>query len=308
MRIGINGSNLIALASPLETVANHAAEAERDGFSTYWMAQLIWPDALTAIAAIGSATSTIGFGTAVVTTWPRHPLMLAAQALTTSHVVGGRLTLGIGLAHRSVVQGMFRVPFETPAKHMTEYLDVLLPAMETRAVDATGDIWSAHIHGFGTPPEVSAPSVMLAAMGPRMLELAGGRTDGTILWLSGPRTVETRIRPALDAAAEAAGREGPQVVASVPVCVTDNRDKVHETVAAVLASYNDLPSYRSVMDTEGIDGPADVSLIGTESEVRAGLESFASAGTDEFSALEFTTNDIEAAATRSVLKDFNAGS
>jgi F420-dependent oxidoreductase-like protein len=307
MRIGINGSNLIALASPLEKVAAHAVEAERDGFSTYWMAQLIWPDALTAIAAIASATSTIRFGTAVVPTWPRHPLMLAAQALTTSHVVGGRLTLGIGLAHRSTVQDMFGVPFDSPAKHMTEYLDVLLPAMENRAVDASGEIWSAHSDGFGTPPEVSAPAVMLAAMGPRMLELAGGRTDGTILWLSGPRTIETRIRPALEAAADAAGRVEPQVVASVPVCVTENREKVHDMVAAVLAGYNDLPSYRSVMDTEGVAGPADVALIGSETEVRAGLGSFASAGTTEFSALEFTTDEVESAATRAVLKEFDAG-
>ncbi len=306
MRIGINGSSLIALASPLDAVRDHAVEAEADGFSTYWLAQLVWPDALTAIASIGAATSRIRFGTAVVPTWPRHPLMLAAQALTTSHVVDGRLRLGIGLAHKPMIEEVFGMPFDTPAKHMREYLDVLLPALDTHAVDASGEIWSAHIEGFGTPGDVEAPSVMLAAMGPRMLEMAGGRTDGSVLWLSGPRTVETRIRPALDAAAEANGRPAPGVVASVPVCVTDNREKVHGMVAEVLANYNDLPSYRGVMDTEGVDGPADVSLIGTEAEVRAGLESFASAGTTEFSALEFTTDDNEAAATRALLKDYNA--
>lgn len=231
--------------------------------------------------------------------------MLAAQALTTSHVTGGRLTLGIGLAHRPTVQETFRVPFETPAKHMAEYLDVLLPAMENHSVNATGDIWSAHVDGFGVPPGVTPPSVVLAAMGPRMLEMAGGRADGTVLWLSGPRTVETRIRPALEAAANEAGRPDPQLIASVPVCVTDDREKVHAMVAGVLAGYNDLPSYRSVMDTEGVDGPADVSLIGSESEVRAGLEAFASAGTTEFSALEFTTDDEEAAATRALLAEFD---
>ncbi|MCZ7631635.1 MAG: TIGR03564 family F420-dependent LLM class oxidoreductase [Microthrixaceae bacterium] len=305
MRIGINGSSLIALASPLEEVAAHAAEAERDGFAHYWMAQLLWPDALTAIAAIGARTTTIRFGTAVVPTWPRHPLMLAAQALTVSHVLGGRLTLGIGLAHATTVQDTFGMPFDSPAEHMAEYLDVLLPAMEVHAVDARGEHWSGHTDGFGVPPEVEAPSVVLAAMGPRMLELAGSRTDGSVLWLSGPRTIETRIRPALHAAAQKVGRPEPQVVASVPVCVTEDRDKVHDMVATVLAGYNELPSYRSVMDTEHADGPADVSLIGSEAEVRAGLESFASAGTTEFSALEFPSDDHEAAATRSLLREFD---
>ena len=106
---------------------------------------------------------------------------------------------------------------------------------------------------------------MLAAMGPRMLALAGARTDGTILWLSGPRTVETQIRPALDAAAAAAGRPAPRIVASVPVCVTDDPDAVKGLIAAVLDGYNDLPSYRDVMDREGAAGPADVSLVGRRS-------------------------------------------
>ncbi|MCO5319677.1 MAG: TIGR03564 family F420-dependent LLM class oxidoreductase [Microthrixaceae bacterium] len=306
MRIGINGSSHIALASPLESIAEHSAKAEQDGLGSYWLAQLTWPDSLTAIAAIASRTSHIRFGTAVVPTWPRHPLMLAAQALTTSHATGGRVTLGIGLAHESMVEQTFGVPFDRPARHMAEYLDVLLPAMDDHVVDSTGDIWSAHSDGFGVATDTPTPRVVLAAMGPRMLDLAGSRTDGTILWLSGPRTIETRIRPALDAAAERAGRGRPEVIASVPICVTSDRPKVHAMVAETLSNYNDLPSYRRVMDTEGAEGPADVSLIGSEAEVRAGLQAFADAGTTEFSALEFTTNDDEAAATRALLMEFNS--
>ncbi len=305
MRIGINGSSHIALGSPAEAIAAHAAEADRDGFDHYWVAQLIWPDALTLIAAIGSSTERIRFGTAVVPTWPRHPLMLASQALTTSHVVDGRLTLGIGLAHKVMVEEMFRVPFDAPARHMSEYLDVLLPAMSDRSVDATGSTWSAHVETFGVPAGTEAPSVMLAAMGPRMLELAGARTDGTILWLSGPRAIESELAPAVRAAASAAGRPDPAIVASVPVCVTDDADRVRELIASTLANYNDLPSYRRVMDMEGAGGPAAVSLVGTESEVRAGLDRFADAGVTEFSALEFTTGDSETAATRDLLRSYN---
>jgi len=110
------------------------------------------------------------------------------------------------------------------------------------------------------PADVPTPSVMLAAMGPRMLELAGARTDGNILWLSGPRTIETKIRPALDAAATAAGRPAPRIVASVPVCVTDDPDSVKGLIATVLDGYNDLPSYRGVLQGGHLadgEGPED---------------------------------------------------
>ncbi|MFZ6004953.1 MAG: TIGR03564 family F420-dependent LLM class oxidoreductase [Actinomycetota bacterium] len=302
MRIGINGSSLIAIGAPLSQLVDHAAEAEAAGFSSYWVAQLGAPDALTAIATMGARTSTIEIGTAVVPTWPRHPLMLAGQALTVQDAIGDRLVLGIGLAHKSSVESTLRIPFSTPAKHMAEYLDVLLPVLSERKVSSHGSIWSAEVESLGGGP-APAPRVMLAAMGPRMLQLAGARTDGVILWLSGPKAIANQIKPPLEAAAAEAGRPSPRVVASVPVCVTKDRDRVRGIVASVLAGYNDLPSYRGVMDTEGAGGPADVSLIGDEAEVRAGLDAFADAGTTDFSALEFFTDADEAAATRSLLAE-----
>lgn len=303
MRIGINGSSLIALGRPTSEIVAHAVEAEADGFATYWVAQLAVPDALTVLAAVGPATSRIELGTAVIATWPRHPLMLAAQALTTSEIAGGRLVLGIGLAHKSSIESSLRVPFVRPARHMDEYLSVLLPALQDRRVDVTGEIWSGAADSLGGPPDVPTPSVMVAAMGPRMLEITGRRTDGSILWLSGPRTVAEQIAPPLRAAAEAAGRDAPRIVASVPVCVTDDPAGVKALIAGVLAGYNDLPSYRAVMDTEGAAGPEDVSLVGDEATVRAGLLRFAEAGATDFSALEFVTNDDETTRTRALLQD-----
>ncbi len=303
MRIGINGSSLIAIGAPLAQMADHAAEAEAQGFASYWVAQLAVPDALTLIATMGARTSTIEMGTAVIPTWPRHPLMLAAQALTVQEVIGNRLALGIGLAHKSSVESTLKIPFATPAKHMEEYLSVLLPAMTDRKVSSTGDIWSAEVEAVGGAPAATPPAVLLAAMGPRMLRLAGARTDGSILWLSGPKTIATRIKPALDEAAAAADRSEPRIVASVPVCVTQSPEDVRAAVRAVLNGYNDLPSYRGVMDTEGVEGPADVSLIGSEDEVRAGLAAFADAGATDFAALEFVTNADEIAATRALLVD-----
>jgi F420-dependent oxidoreductase-like protein len=303
MRIGINGSSLIALGSPTSAIADHAALAEADGFSTYWMAQLFVPDSLTAMATVAGATSSIELGTAVVPTWLRHPLMLAAQALTVQEISGGRLILGIGLAHKEMIEQTLKVPFERPARNMSEYLSVLLPALRDRQVTFEGDYWSAEVESIIAPTDVNAPLVMLAAMGPRMLALAGGRADGTILWLSGPRTIQTTLAPAVTVAAEKAGRDAPSIVASVPICVTDEPDRVRGVIGEVLANYNDLPSYRAMMDIEGVDGPAGVAVVGNEDEVRTHLARFATAGTTDFSALEFPTDDDEAARTRALLVD-----
>lgn len=305
MRIGLNGSGLIATGAPVGQITEHAAQAEADGFSSYWLAQLAVPDALTAIASMGGATSTIELGTAVVPTWLRHPLMLAGQAVTVQQIIGPRLVLGIGLAHKVSIETSLRIPFATPAKHMEEYLSVLLPAMADGAVDVTGDIWSGFAEGG--PPAEGPPSVLLAAMGPRMLRLAGSRCDGSILWLSGPKVIAERIKPALDLAATDAGRPTPRIVASVPVCVTRDTDGVKVAVNAFLAGYNDLPSYRGVMDAEGASGPADVSVIGDEATVRAGVAAFADAGTTDFAPVEIGFDERDQVATRELLKELAAG-
>lgn len=304
MRIGINGSSLIAMGSPVTAMRDHAAQAEADGFSSYWLAQLATPDALTAIATMGEATSTIELGTAVIPTWMRHPLMLAAQAATVQQIIGPRLVLGIGLAHKPMIEDTLKIPFATPAKHMDEYLSVLLPALTDGKVDFTGDIWSGVFDG-GAAPAGPPPSVMLAAMGPRMLRLAGARTAGSILWLAGPKAIAEQIKPALDAAANEAGRPSPRLVASVPICVTNDAESVRGFIAVALAGYNDLPSYRGVMDSEGAGGPADVSIIGTEDEVRAGIKAFADAGVTDFAPVELGLDPADAAATRALLVDIN---
>jgi 5,10-methylenetetrahydromethanopterin reductase len=308
MRIGINGSSLVATGASLSAMAEHLVEAERAGFSSYWLAQLTVPDTLTALASFGSRTSTIEIGTAVVSTWPRHPLMLAAQALTVQETIGNRLALGIGLAHKISVESTLKIPFVRPARHMDEYLSVLLPALTERRVSFTGEIWSGEVDALGGLSDAQPPAVLLAAMGPRMLRLAGERTDGTILWLSGPKTVSSVIKPALEEAAAAAGRTAPRIVASVPVCVTKNRDDVRGLIGSLLSGYNDLPSYRGVMDAEGAGGPGDVSIVGDEDEVRAGLTAFADAGTTDFAAVEFPTNPDETAATRALLTELATAS
>jgi len=301
MRIGINGSSLVATGAPLSKLVAHAAAAESAGFSSYWLGQLATPDVLTVFAAAAASTSRIELGTAVVPTWTRHPLMLAAQALTTQELTGGRLALGVGLAHKPLVEGSLRIPFATPAKHMDEYLSVLLPLLRERKVDVTGDIWSGFEDLSGGARGVDPPSVLVAAMGPRMLSMAGARADGTILWLSGPRTIETTIVPALASAAASAGRPAPRVVAGLPVCVTARPDEVRERIAAALATYSTLPSYRAMLDAEGAAGPADVAIVGSPSEVESRLRALADAGATDFSATEFGLSRDDFTATRELL-------
>jgi F420-dependent oxidoreductase-like protein len=231
--------------------------------------------------------------------------MLAGQALTAQAASGDRIALGIGLAHKPSVEGRYHIPFERPVAHMREYLDILVPLLEERKVSAQGDIWSCDTE-FVAPP-ATAPAVIVAAMGPQMLRLTGRRADGTILWLVGPKTVAEHIAPTINAAAEEAGRAEPRIIGSVPVCVTDDRQAAHDAVAMILAGYNDLPSYRAMMDREGADGPANVAIIGNEDEVATQLQAFADAGSTDFGAVEFTLNDDDAARTRALLKQVQAG-
>ncbi|GAA5149957.1 TIGR03564 family F420-dependent LLM class oxidoreductase [Pseudonocardia eucalypti] len=306
MRIGINGSGLVATGASLTQLVEHAAAAERDGFASYWLGQMAVPDVLTVYAVAGAATSRIELGTAVVPTWMRHPLMLAGQALTTQEACGNRLTLGIGLAHRPLVEQAIKVPFRAPARHMAEYLAVLAPALAERKVAVTGSIWSGEEDLSTAARSAQAPPVLLAAMGPRMLSLAGALTDGTILWLSGPRTIADTIAPALRAAASAAGRPAPRVVAGLPVCVTDRPDRVRATIDQALRHYARLPSYRSVLDAEGARGPGDVAVVGDAATVRTALTDLAAAGATDFAATEFGTTRDEFIATRTLLSEVAA--
>ncbi len=208
MRIGIHAGALMIMGAPLEDVAAHAVEAEADGFSTYWLPQSGATDALTLIAVLGAATSSIEFATAVVPTWGRHPHVLAGQALTVQAATGNRLALGIGVAHKPSVEDRYHIPFERPVRHLREYLDVLQPLMADRAVDVVGEIWSCTTDVVAPPAE--APPVLVAALGPQFLRLTGKRADGTVLWLVGPTTVADHIVPTIGDAAAEAGRPAPR--------------------------------------------------------------------------------------------------
>ncbi len=282
MRIGINGSGLLARPS-LDALVDDIARAEDAGFGGYWLAQTGLVDALTAFAVAGPTTGSIELGTAVVPTWPRHPQALAAQALTTQAATGGRTILGIGLAHQPTVEDRWKLTWEKPIRHVLDYLAVLQELLATGASSFEGEVWS--FVGEAPRPTDDPPSVMLAALGDQMLKIAGRRTDGTILWCVGPKTLARQIVPGITDAAKAADRPDPRIVCSLPVWVTDRPDDARRIVAESLTIYGQLPSYRAMLDIEGVDGPADISLIGSEAEVAEGLAKIAEAGATDFTAV-----------------------
>jgi 5,10-methylenetetrahydromethanopterin reductase len=299
MRIGVSLPEPKGLDG-LTTLRAELQQAADDGFSSAWISNIFGVDALTALAVAGSAVPGIEVGTAVVPSYPRHPAVLAQQALTTSLATGGRLLLGIGLSHRLVIEDMYGYSFDRPARHMREYLSVLLPLLRGEQADFEGETLRAKI-GLSTPRPVDRVPLLLAALAPAMLRLAGEQTDGTILWMTGPATVRDYVVPAITAAAKNAGRPDPRVVCVLPVCVTDDPDQARKRAERIFAIYGQLPSYRAMLDKEGAAGPADVAITGDEATVKAQIETLAEVGVTDFVAGEFGRGD-DAVRTRELLK------
>jgi F420-dependent oxidoreductase-like protein len=271
----------------LTAVIAAAREAADAGIRRVWIPQVFGIEALTAIAVAGREIPDVEFGTAVVPTYPRHPLVLAGQALTTSAAVGaGRLHLGIGLSHQLVIEGMLGMAFEKPALHMREYLSALRPALTGQPVAVTGETLQANtLMGPLTVDDAAgAIPILVAALGPALLRVAGELADGTLTWMASPEVVGKRIAPSITAAAEAAGRARPRVGVGLPVAVTDDVEGALERAAASYAVYGTLPSYKRLLDEGGLDGPADVVIAGDDDQVAGRIRALADVGATEFMA------------------------
>jgi 5,10-methylenetetrahydromethanopterin reductase len=298
MRIGVSLRDPSG-PEPMARLCDELRRAADDGFASAWMSNIFGVDALTALAVAGSRVPGIEVGTAVVPTYPRHPVVLAQQARTVAAATGGRLVLGIGLSHRIVIEDMFGYDFSRPVLHMREYLAVLLPLLDGQPASFSGVTVRANV-GLSTPSPGRVP-VVVAALGPQMLRLAGAQTDGTVLWMTGPATVRDHIVPLIRKAAADAGRPSPRVVCILPVCVTGDPGAARERAAQVFAIYGELPSYRAMLDREGAAGPADVAIVGDEDAVAAQIRTLAGAGVTDFVAGEFTRG-AEGDRTRACLR------
>jgi 5,10-methylenetetrahydromethanopterin reductase len=296
MRIGIFGGTG---RRSVDQVVDAARQTEQDGFASYTLPQIFGLDAMGMLAVIGREVPRVELLTGVVPTYGRHPLTMAQQALTAQAASGGRFSLGIGLSHQMVIENMFGLSFAQPVRHMREYLAVLMPLLRGGKCEVEGETISTH--AALDVPELPPIPVLVAALGPKMLELAGSVTDGTVTWMTGPATLAEHTVPTITAAAERAGRPAPRIAASLPICVTADPDAARERAAQDFQMYGFLPSYRAMLDREGAAGPADVAIVGDEATVRAGVTRLAGVGVTDFVASIFGARD-DRAATRALLQ------
>ncbi len=286
MRIGLMiGPERGRYSTKVERLVADAGQAEDAGLAAAWVPQI--PDefdALTAVTVIGQATSRLEIGTAVVPIQTRHPIALAQQALSVQAVLGGRLTLGLGVSHHWIIEDMLGLSYDRPAAAMAAYLDVLDQALRGPGpVDVENEQFQ--VHNPLDITDVGPTPVLLAALGPVMLRLAGERTDGTILWLADERAIAGHVAPKLNRAAEAAGRPTPRIVAGIPVCLCgdDEVEAAVERTNRILSEAEVSPNYQKLLDLGDAQNVGDILAAGSESAVEKRLRSFADAGVTDLS-------------------------
>jgi F420-dependent oxidoreductase-like protein len=279
----------------IDSFVASSKQAAAEGYSMIWSPQIFGLDAMQAIGIAAREVPGIEFGTSVVPTYPRHPMVMAQMALTAAQASNGRFTLGIGLSHQVVIEGMYGMSFDKPAVHMREYLSILVPFLNEQKGSFSGET----LTGRGALSVGPAPKVplMIAAMAPAMLRLAGSVADGTILWMTGPKTIAGHIVPTMNQAADKAGRETPKVIAGIPMCLTKDVAAARERAAKEYVVYGQLPSYRAMLDNEGLAGPADLAIVGDEAALRAGVEAMREAGCHDFACSPFGSKEEQAATT-----------
>ena len=289
----------------LDDIVAEAATVERDGFAAYWVPNIFGHDALTALAIVGTQVPRIELGTAVVPTFPRHPHAIAQQAHSVAAASGNRFTLGIGLSHKIVIENMLGLSYDKPIRHLREYLSVLMPLSRNELANFDGEMYKVHA-GLSAKGS-DGYSVVVAALGEQMLRVTAAMADGTLTWCTGPVTLANHIVPTITKAADEFSRPAPRVIAALPVCVTDDRADAAARAAQTFAAYGGLPSYRAMLDREGVAGPADIAIIGSAAEVQDRVGALAGIGVTDFAAVEFGATPDEVRNTREALKGLLGG-
>ncbi|PND58584.1 LLM class F420-dependent oxidoreductase [Mycobacterium sp. ENV421] len=291
--------------SPIDATIANLAMLRDEGFKRVWMSQLPYePDLFEVLAIALHEVDTIEVASGVVPIQNVHPMLMAQRALTLSLASGGRFTLGLGMTHQAVTEGMWGIPWDKPVRRLNEYLDGLLPLLAGEPADAAGE--TVTTRGALMIAGAPRPEVYIAALGPQLLKIAGRRTSGTCTWMTGPKTLAEHVGPALREAAEGAGRpDAVRVAASLPISVTDDVDAARTQAAEQFAVYGHLPSYRAMLDREGYAGPQDAAIIGDEETVRGRLDELAAAGVDEYVAATFDASPEGRARTRALLRAYD---
>jgi F420-dependent oxidoreductase-like protein len=259
---------------------DQAYQVRDAGLGTVWVTQAMGWDALVALAAVGAAVPGLRLGASVVPVPQRHPLVLASQALSVQAATGNRLTLGVGVGVSTFTNRMFGITYDRPARRVREYLDVLVPLLRGEDVDHDGETLTAF--GSVAIPGAEPPEVLLAALGPAMLKVAGELTGGTVTWFTGVRTLAEHIVPTITRV-----NPGARVVAGLLVCVTDDETGVRQRISEQFAIAGQVPEYQAVLAREGAAGPGDVVVVGDEATVAKHLDRIRDAGVTDFLAVPY---------------------
>ena len=296
MRIGIGIGAGTGEEGTLDFLLEQFVKAEAAGFDAAWVANIFSYDAINLLSLAGRITSRIELGTFVVPTYPRHPTALAQQALTASAASKGRFTLGIGLSHKVVIENMLGLDYSKPIRHTREYLSVLNPLLAGQPARFRGEEY--RVAAQLDVPDAPRPPLLVAALGPQMLKLAGRMADGTATWMGGPRYLENTAIPAIRSAAEDAGRPAPRIASGFPVAVTTDVEGARASASKVFAIYGQLPSYRAVLDVEGAADASNLAIVGSAAEVERQVRHIASIGVTDFNATVFPVEGDPTATAR----------
>jgi len=275
-----------ARADRLAGLIDDGTGAESAGFAAFWIPQVPgYLDAMTAVTLIGQATDRIEIGTAVVPIQTRHPMIMAQQALTTQIACGGRFTLGIGPSHHWIVNGQLGLAYDRPARLMGDYLDVLNASFGgPGTVDVDNESYCVHspvdvTDAYGVP-------ILLSALGPAMLRLAGERAGGTILWMADERAIADHVVPRITSAATGAGRQAPRIVAGVPValCSANEVGDARAYASEVLGHADFSPNYVRLLEHGDAEDVGDTMAAGDERAILARLSRYRDAGVTDLAA------------------------
>ncbi|MFG2549910.1 TIGR03564 family F420-dependent LLM class oxidoreductase [Streptomyces sp. NPDC048581] len=292
MTIGV----ALNLQSRLDATVQLAREAHEAGLRSVWFGQTFAYDSPSLAAITGREVPGLHVGTAAIPIFGRHPLLVSSQAQTAQAATAGHYHLGLALGTRQLTEAGFGIPYERPIRLLREFLSALRQLVETGSADFHGELLTATTPLSAAVPGAEPPvPILVAAMGPQALRVSGELADGILPYLAGPRALAEHIVPAVTAAAEAAGRPTPRIVAFVPGVVTAHAEAVRETATEALAFYERFPSYQRVIGLSGGTRASDLAVIGDEEAVAAEVRRYREAGATE---VVFSTTDLGGEADR----------
>lgn len=287
----------------VEALVEDCHRARHDGMASYWVGQQFDWDAFSLLAALAREVPEIELGTAVTHLWTAFPVHMAQQAMSLRVLSDGRFTLGLGLEHRWVIEQMWGIEWRRPVSRLAEYLEIVTSLLWTGRVEQAGDFYEVSTAFLRFEPDPGM-HVVLGALGPRMLELAGSRANGTVTWMTGPRTIAGHIVPSIRAAAERVERPPPRVIALMPLAVTRDPAALRERVTREMSIYHRMPSYQAMLDREGVRTAGETGLIGSRAELEDALGRLRNCGVTDLGAILFGSED-ERDATRELLRDLS---